>query len=138
MPQERSRLAELCRRPVNKSASAASELPGLCMAARLVTAKSEASLRSAFHMIGLLSMSHSATTYQGDVLDRTTARTRSRRNLLRWALMAGGVLAVIIGGGAYWLLGGRWVETDDAYVQADSMTLSTDVSGVVAPIPVHE
>jgi membrane fusion protein (multidrug efflux system) len=52
--------------------------------------------------------------------------------------MVGGVLAVIIGGGAYWLSGGRWVETDDAYVQADSMTLSTDVSGIVASIPVHE
>jgi membrane fusion protein (multidrug efflux system) len=30
------------------------------------------------------------------------------------------------------------VDTDDAYVQADSMTLSTDVSGIVASIPVHE
>jgi membrane fusion protein (multidrug efflux system) len=83
-------------------------------------------------------MSQSATTYQGDVLDRPTSRTRSRKGLLRWSLMVGGVLTVIIGGGAYWLSGGRWVETDDAYVQADSMTLSTDVSGIVASIPVHE
>src|ERR1700720_524630 len=52
--------------------------------------------------------------------------------------MAGGVLAVVLGGGFYWLSGGRWIETDDSYVQADSMTLSTDVSGVVASIPVHE
>ena len=52
--------------------------------------------------------------------------------------MAGGVLAVAIGGGAYWLNGGRRVDTDDAYVQADSMTLSTDVSGIVGSIPVHE
>ena len=52
--------------------------------------------------------------------------------------MAGGVLAVLIGGGFYWLSGGRWEETDDAYVQADSMVLSTDVSGIVASIPVHE
>jgi membrane fusion protein, multidrug efflux system len=87
-------------------------------------------------MIGLPSMSRSATTYQGDVLDRPT--TRTRRIILRWSLMAGGVLAVIIGGGAYWLSGGRWVETDDAYVQADSMVLSTDVFGIVASIPVHE
>jgi membrane fusion protein (multidrug efflux system) len=47
-------------------------------------------------------------------------------------------VAVIIGGGFYWLTGGRWVDTDDAYVQADSMTMSTDVSGIVATIPVHE
>jgi membrane fusion protein (multidrug efflux system) len=42
---------------------------------------------------------------------------------------------VIIGGGAYWLSGGRWVETDDAYVQADSMVLSTDVSGIMEQPP---
>jgi membrane fusion protein (multidrug efflux system) len=52
--------------------------------------------------------------------------------------MAGGVLAVVVGGGFYWLSSGRWVDTDDAYVQADSMTVSTDVSGIVAAIPVHE
>jgi membrane fusion protein, multidrug efflux system len=51
--------------------------------------------------------------------------------------MAGGVLAVVIGG-FYWLSGGRWIDTDDAYVQADSMILSTDVSGIVVSIPVHE
>jgi membrane fusion protein (multidrug efflux system) len=48
------------------------------------------------------------------------------------------LLAVVVGGVFYWLSSGRWVETDDAYVQADSMTMSTDVSGIVASIPVHE
>lgn len=84
-------------------------------------------------------MSH-ATALREDVKVRPAPahQARSRRNLLRWGLMAGGVLAVVIGGGAYWLSGGRWVDTDDAYVQADSLTLSTDVSGIVASIPVHE
>jgi len=81
-------------------------------------------------------MSH-ASTYREDVITRP-APARSRKKLFRWGLMAGGVLAVVIGGGAYWLSSGRWVDTDDAYVQADSMTLSTDVSGIVASIPVHE
>ncbi len=83
-------------------------------------------------------MSQATTTFRDDVITRPAARGRSRKKLLRWSLMAGGVLAVIIGGGFYWLSGGRWVETDDAYVQADSMTMSTDVSGIVATIPVHE
>lgn len=83
-------------------------------------------------------MSHASTTYRDDVATRPAVRGRSRRKLLRWGLMAGGVLAVVIGGGFYWLSSGRWVDTDDAYVQADSMTLSTDVSGIVASIPVHE
>src|SRR3954449_12905523 len=100
-PGERSCLSVPSRLPVNKPAAVAFEVPGLCIAACLVTSESEASLQSAFYMIGLPSMSRSATTYQGDVLDRPT--TRTRRIILRWSLMAGGVLAVIIGGGAYWL-----------------------------------
>ena len=83
-------------------------------------------------------MSNAATTFREDTTDLRATRGRSRRQLLRWGLMAGGVLAVLIGGGFYWLSGGRWVDTDDAYVQADSMTLSTDVSGIVASIPVRE
>jgi membrane fusion protein, multidrug efflux system len=83
-------------------------------------------------------MSQSTTAFRDTVTTRPAAKGRSRTQLLRWTLMAGGVLAVVIGGGYYWLSGGRWVDTDDAYVQADSMTLSTDVSGIVASIPVHE
>ena len=83
-------------------------------------------------------MSHATTTFREDIATRPASRARSRKKLLRWGLMAGGVVAVVIGGGAYWLSSGRWVDTDDAYVQADSMVLSTDVSGIVAAIPVHE
>ncbi|MDB5403864.1 MAG: HlyD family secretion protein [Rhodopila sp.] len=83
-------------------------------------------------------MSQAATTFRDDVATRPAVRARSRMKLLRWALMAGGVVAVIIGGGFYWLSSGRWEDTDDAYVQADSMTMSTDVSGIVASIPVRE
>jgi membrane fusion protein (multidrug efflux system) len=83
-------------------------------------------------------MSQATSTFQEDVASRPTVRVRSHRNLLRWGLMAGGVLAAVMGGGLYWLSSGRWMKTDDANVQADSMTLSTDVSGIVASIPVHE
>ena len=83
-------------------------------------------------------MSQATTTFRDDIATRPASRARSRKKLLRWGLMAGGLLAVVIGGGFYWLSSGRWVDTDDAYVQADSMTLSTDVSGIVASIPVHE
>src|SRR6195952_5256745 len=83
-------------------------------------------------------MSQATAAYREDIIARPAAKTRSRKQLLRWGLMAGGVLAVVIGGGFYWLSGGRWVDTDDAYVQADSMTLSTDVSGIVTSIPVRE
>ncbi len=78
------------------------------------------------------------TTYRDDVATRPAVQGRSRKQLLRWILMAGGVVAVVVGSGFYWLTSGRWVDTDDAYVQADSMTMSTDVSGIVSSIPVRE
>jgi membrane fusion protein (multidrug efflux system) len=37
-----------------------------------------------------------------------------------------------------YLTGGRYVSTDNAYVRADKVTVSTDVSGIVAEVPVHE
>jgi membrane fusion protein (multidrug efflux system) len=83
-------------------------------------------------------MSQATATFRDDVTARPVVRGKSWKKRLRLGLMAGGVLAVVVGGGLYWLNGGRWVDTDDAYVQADSMTLSTDVSGIVASIPVHE
>lgn len=83
-------------------------------------------------------MSQATAAYREDIIASPAAKARSHKQLLRWGLMAGGVVAVVIGGGFYWLSGGRWVDTDDAYVQADSMTLSTDVSGIVTAIPVRE
>jgi len=56
---------------------------------------------------------------------------------LRTALMAGGILAVVIGSGIVWLSGGRYASTDDAYVQAAKLLVSTDVSGLVASVDVR-
>ena len=63
---------------------------------------------------------------------------RRRRRWLRPALMLGGVLALLVGGGWYWLQGGRYAGTDDAYVQADKLLVATDVSGIVRDIAVRE
>jgi membrane fusion protein (multidrug efflux system) len=52
--------------------------------------------------------------------------------------MGGGVLLAGVAALGFWLNGGRWVSTDDAYAQADTMTLSTDVAGIVSDIDVHE
>ncbi len=53
-------------------------------------------------------------------------------------LMLGGIVAVAVGAGAFWLHGGRYVSVDDAYVQAAKEPLSTDVSGIVAEVPVKD
>jgi membrane fusion protein (multidrug efflux system) len=60
---------------------------------------------------------------------------RSRR--LRRALLALLPLALIAGG--YWyVVGGSVMSTDDAYVEADKVGISTDVSGIVQEVDVAE
>jgi len=70
-----------------------------------------------------------------------TGTAPPRRDLRRWLrpiLMLGGVLAFIVAGGAWWLQGGRYAGTDNAYVQADKLLIATDVSGIVQRIAVQE
>jgi membrane fusion protein (multidrug efflux system) len=63
------------------------------------------------------------------------ATGRSRRRWVRWALFALLPLALIAG--AYWYVsGGQVMSTDDAYVEADKVGISTDVSGIVKEIEV--
>ncbi len=59
--------------------------------------------------------------------------TRHRRTLL----VGGPILAVIIGV-VFYLLTGRYVSTDDAYVQSARVDISTEVSGRIAEIDVHD
>lgn len=61
----------------------------------------------------------------------------SRRRWLRWALFLLLPLALIAGG--YWYVtGGQVMSTDDAYVEADKVGVSTDVSGIVKAVDVAE
>ena len=69
---------------------------------------------------------------------QSSSRQRISRSLVRPILMLGGILVVIVGGAYYWLTGGRVVSIDDAYVRAAKQVISTDVSGIVASVPVRE
>ena len=61
--------------------------------------------------------------------------TRSR--WMRWALFA--LLPIVLLAAAYWYLtGGRVMSTDDAYVEADKVGISSDVSGIVKTIEVAD
>ncbi len=61
----------------------------------------------------------------------------SRRNWLRRGLFALLPLALIVG--SYWYVtGGQVMSTDDAYVEAETVGISTDVSGIVNDVAVTD
>ena len=65
------------------------------------------------------------------------AKEKSARPWTRRTLFA--LLPVALIGGGYWYVtGGRVMSTDDAYVEADKVGVSTDVSGIVKTIAVVE
>lgn len=81
-----------------------------------------------------------------DTISRYTV-TEPRRGLrglfddkarLRRVLMIGGVAIVAVVSLAFYLMGGRYVTTDDSYVKAAQLMVSTDVSGLVKEVNVHE
>jgi membrane fusion protein (multidrug efflux system) len=60
-----------------------------------------------------------------------------RRRRVRWGLFL--LLPLVLTAGAYWYVtGGGMMSTDDAYVEADKVGISTDVSGIVKEIDVTE
>ena len=62
---------------------------------------------------------------------------RSPRRWGRWALFALLPLAMIVG--CYWYItGGAVMSTDDSYVEADKVGISTDVSGIVKDVAVAD
>jgi membrane fusion protein (multidrug efflux system) len=64
--------------------------------------------------------------------------SRTRRNWLRPALMLLGPLVIIAVGLYFWLSSGGSVSTDNAYVQQDKVSISSDVSGRAIEVPVRE
>jgi membrane fusion protein (multidrug efflux system) len=68
------------------------------------------------------------------------AKTAKKRNgrTRRIALMVSLPLALIFGGGAYWLAGGRYVETENAYVTQTKALVSADVGGRIVEVDAHE
>jgi membrane fusion protein (multidrug efflux system) len=56
----------------------------------------------------------------------------------RPALLIGGPVLVVVVGLFFYLTGGRYVSTDDAYVQAGRVDISTEVSGRIAEIDVRD
>ena len=65
-------------------------------------------------------------------------RRRSWRQRLRLPLMLVGPIVVLLAAGWWYLTTGRYVSTDDAYVDAARISISNDLSGRVAEIDVRD
>jgi membrane fusion protein (multidrug efflux system) len=65
-----------------------------------------------------------------------TLRQDSRR--LRIHLMVGGIALVALVAAIVWFMGGRYASTDNAYVHAAKLMVSTDISGIVSEVNVKE
>jgi membrane fusion protein (multidrug efflux system) len=74
----------------------------------------------------------SASTTQRDAPRQSLRRPWVRRMLFLLLPLA------LIGGSAWYVVGGRIMYTDNAYVNADKVGISTDVAGTVAEIDVHD
>jgi membrane fusion protein (multidrug efflux system) len=64
--------------------------------------------------------------------------TLKQPKTVRRLLLAAGPLVVLAAASALYVTGGRYVSTDNAYVHAAKLTVTTDVSGVVADVVVRE
>ncbi|MGE0231558.1 MAG: HlyD family secretion protein [Flavobacteriaceae bacterium] len=62
----------------------------------------------------------------------------SRRRRLRRVLLVAGPLLVLVVGAYIYFTGGRFVETDNAYLKTDKVMIAAEVSGLVEAVPVHE
>lgn len=66
------------------------------------------------------------------------AEPKRRRGWLRPVLLIAGPLLVLIAGAVWYYTGGRYVETENAYLQADKVAVSADVSGTIDTVAVSE
>ncbi|MFZ0422639.1 MAG: HlyD family secretion protein [Xanthobacteraceae bacterium] len=72
-----------------------------------------------------------------DSSDRKNAPRFDRGRLLRWGLFGLLPLALLVGG-YFYVTGGQVMTTDDAYVDAEKVGISTDVSGIVQDVDVTD
>lgn len=86
----------------------------------------------------------SASLYQGAAhvrqgrLREWATETWADKARLRRVLMIGGVAVVALTALTIWLFGGRYTGTDDSYVHAAKLMVTTDVSGLVKSVDVVE
>jgi membrane fusion protein, multidrug efflux system len=122
------RINRLSARSVEQSTAARD---GGAVASRLVTGEAPAPKPGS-----PIALPHTPSPRPESAVPATAPRSM-RQRWTRWALFALLPLALIVG--SYWYVaGGQVMSTDDAYVEADKVGVSTDVSGIVKEVDVTE
>lgn len=85
---------------------------------------------------GIAEKPSSAASRKQQIL--SPARKDALKKRIRSILMIGGIVIVAVISGIFWWVGGRYVSIDNAYVGANKLLVSTDVSGIVQDIAVRE
>ena len=65
-------------------------------------------------------------------------QSAAKRSPLRLVIMLAVPVVLVAGGAYFWLTGGRYVETDNAYVQQNKISVSSDVAGRIATVAVKD
>ncbi|MGE4481880.1 HlyD family secretion protein [Acidocella sp.] len=85
-----------------------------------------------------MSQTNVAALEQGGQSPAREDKATRWRARLRPVLMIGGIVLVAVVSLVVWLTGGRYVYTDDSYVNAAKVSLSTDVTGLVGDVYVKD
>jgi membrane fusion protein (multidrug efflux system) len=83
-------------------------------------------------------MSEADPKVQAEDAAATAIPEAERKKPWRLILMLSVPLLLLAVGGYVWLTSGRYVSTDNAYVQQDMVSVAPEISGVVAEVLVHE
>jgi membrane fusion protein, multidrug efflux system len=83
-------------------------------------------------------VSETASAYQAAPKRGRAGSLWSDKARLRKVLMYGGVGVFLAIAGTFYLMSGRYIASDDSYVHANKLMVSTDVSGLVKTVNVHE
>jgi len=78
------------------------------------------------------------TERQGPPQDAAAAKAKPKRRWTRLLLWIGGPAAVVAAGAWLYVTSGRFASTDNAYVQADHVTVAPQVGGRVVEVDVRE
>ena len=70
--------------------------------------------------------------------EEVAAEPRRRRSRWRLVIMLSVPILLLAVGGYFWLTSGRYVSTDNAYVQQDMVSVAPEVTGIVGEVFVHE